>query len=229
MLITTHVIYRGKVKRVEELSPTCGYKVDVQCPECGEIRNIYYSSLCRAGHTMCHACSIKKKMGKTLEIGSKHNRLTVIKASAKSGYSICECECGTIKEVANYAITSGGTKSCGCLLTEHIKKVGCHREKEGHWNWQGGISTDRQIDMGKKNYKEWRTSVFERDEYTCQKCNRVGRRLRAHHILNYANNQDKCFDVNNGITLCEKCHRSFHHINGFNTNREQLEEFLKGR
>jgi 5-methylcytosine-specific restriction endonuclease McrA len=33
----------------------------------------------------------------------------------------CKCECGTIKNQYSYTLTSGGTKSCGCLKYELIK------------------------------------------------------------------------------------------------------------
>lgn len=65
-------------------------------------------------------------------------------------------------------------------------------------------------------YSEWRKSVFERDKYTCVKCgDTIGGNLEADHeislsflvqevaILGYGN----IFDIDNGRTLCEKCHK----------------------
>lgn len=226
MILTEYVTYRGKEKRVQDLSPTSGYKVDVQCPNCLNVRNVFYSSVCRAGHTLCQSCSIKIKRGKALEIGSKFNRLTIIGASTKTGYSVCKCDCGNSIEVENWNIEHGKTKSCGCLRSENIKRVAPHSVKEEHWNWKGGIAGERNSVMSRKVYKDWRSDVFERDMYMCRKCGNLGRKLRAHHIQNYANNPDFVLDPNNGITLCEKCHRRFHHIYGFETNKEQLDEFL---
>lgn len=228
MILTEYVMCRGKKKKVEDLSPTSGYKVDVKCPECEEVRSVHYRSVCKAGHTMCQACSAKKKMGKTLKIGSKYNRLTVLKPSKRSGYSICECECGTIKEIQNYELTSGGTKTCGCLKVETMKRIGVNPTGENHWHWKGGITGERHSAMSQKEYKDWRTAVFERDEYTCQKCGQVGRELRAHHIYNFADYPEHRLELDNGITLCETCHREFHRINGFTTNQEQLDVFLQG-
>ena len=59
-------------------------------------------------------------------------------------------------------------------------------------------------------YKEWRKAVFDRDKYTCQMCGEVGGRLNAHHKLQYAYFPEKRFDINNGITLCVRCHKLVH-------------------
>ena len=78
-------------------------------------------------------------------------------------------------------------------------------------NWKGGYRSDRQKIMGRKEYSSWRTSVYERDDYICQECgkkgNETGGYLNAHHIKKYSEFPELLFDVNNGITLCQKCHR----------------------
>lgn len=63
-------------------------------------------------------------------------------------------------------------------------------------------------------YQEWRTTVFERDNYTCVKCgdgNYKGRgrtvELHADHIKAFAHYSELRFDVDNGQTLCAPCHR----------------------
>lgn len=77
-------------------------------------------------------------------------------------------------------------------------------------------------------YKEWRTSVYERDNFICQKCNiSKSGKLNAHHIESYNNNPELRIEVFNGITLCEDCHNDFHHQCGRGDNtRKQLKEFL---
>lgn len=56
--------------------------------------------------------------------GKTYNRLTVIRrdTSRKGVYWICRCECGKVVSVRAYNLTSGSTKSCGCLNMENIHK-----------------------------------------------------------------------------------------------------------
>jgi len=67
---------------------------------------------------------------------------------------------------------------------------------------------------GSAQYKKWRESVLIRDEYTCQHCGfkphilDIG--IVAHHILNYKTYPLYRYDLNNGLTLCHKCHRRQH-------------------
>ena len=77
-------------------------------------------------------------------------------------------------------------------------------------------------------YILWRKSIFERYNFTCQKCNQSGGRLVAHHIFNFADYPEQRLNINNGITLCQQCHDDFHKIYGkHNNTKEQLTEFLK--
>jgi len=55
--------------------------------------------------------------------------------------------------------------------------------------------------------REWRTEVFERDNYTCQNCMVRGGRLQAHHIKPYKEHQELRHDLSNGKTLCVDCHK----------------------
>lgn len=79
-------------------------------------------------------------------------------------------------------------------------------KKEQNPNWRGGISKNRKTEMATTQYKNWRTSVFERDDYTCCICGTRGGNLEAHHIVSWISNQTLRYDISNGQTLCRKCH-----------------------
>ena len=76
-----------------------------------------------------------------------------------------------------------------------------------HHNWRGGITPKNKLIRHSLKFKEWKNAVFERDNYTCQECYHRGGRLHPHHIKSFSKYPLLRFEVNNGITLCEECHK----------------------
>ena len=104
-------------------------------------------------------------------------------------------------------------------LTFEQRKARSERNKGEKCNfWKGGVSyvnrTERGIFMDTVEYKEWRRNIFERDDYTCQKCDTRGGCLHAHHIKQFKGFPELRMVVNNGITYCNTCHTEYHVING---------------
>ena len=83
---------------------------------------------------------------------------------------------------------------------------------KNHYNWKGGITRERVKIWWSKEYKLWRKSVFERDNYTCVWCgarNGNGKAifLEADHIKPFAEFPELRFTLENGRTLCKDCHK----------------------
>lgn len=105
-------------------------------------------------------------------------------------------------------------------------------KQENHWNWNGGIASERDYVKHTPAYKKWVHDVFERDDYTCQCCGLKGVYLEAHHIYNFADYPNLRTELSNGITLCHNCHSitvpgSFHSVyTQFHNTPEQLNEYI---
>jgi hypothetical protein len=115
----------------------------------------------------------------------------------------------------------------GKYICKHCHSEGMSGQNNPSWNEN---LTDEERIFGRKleDYKKWRFEVYKKDCYTCQCCKKVGGKLNAHHLCNYADYPALRTDVNNGITLCKKCHIEFHKVYGKrNTTKEQFEEFVK--
>ena len=163
--------------------------------------------------------------------GQKFGRLIVLKDSGKryNGNVIweCLCDCGKTCFVQSRNLRTGNTKSCGCLHKEIASNMCQSEVGEKSRAWKGGVSPIRNLDMNRLEYKEWRTQVFERDTYICQKCKQTGGTLNAHHIEAYNNNPGLRTEIANGITLCKECHKNFHHQYGNSCTKNQLNKFLE--
>jgi len=59
-------------------------------------------------------------------------------------------------------------------------------------------------------YRQWRLDVFERDHHTCRSCGNKNTKLNAHHIVRWVDCVELRLEVDNGLTLCEPCHKEEH-------------------
>ncbi|MDM5264671.1 HNH endonuclease signature motif containing protein [Sulfurovum sp. XTW-4] len=230
MIYKNSVMYRGKQKQLKALTPHSTMKVQIVCPDCKTKYNRLFHILARSGNFLCQKCTVNEKLGSRPDIGYSNNKLTLIEHTENFSNSLYRCECGKTKVIENTRVRSGHIQSCGCLKVETMLKAKEAQDHTGekHPNWKGGVSEESHLLRTSVEYKAWRVKVFERDMYTCKKCYQVGGNLNAHHIEEFANNKDKAYDLDNGITFCDKCHREFHGIYGqTNISIKEVDKFLK--
>ena len=90
------------------------------------------------------------------------------------------------------------------------------RRETNRRRWDGVPRSPHARDKhnGDWQYAEWRQAVFLRDKFTCRRCEGVGGKLNAHHIKRWATHPELRYRVDNGLTLCESCHREVHRREG---------------
>ena len=108
---------------------------------------------------------------------------------------------------------------------EWKEKMGARGDRNR--NWKGGISTTNNLIRTSAKFRDWRESVFKKDNYTCAKYGTIGGKIVAHHIFSFADNPIFRTVIENGITLSQKAHIEFHKLYGTNNNNlGQLKEFI---
>lgn len=95
--------------------------------------------------------------------------------------------------------------------SEHKRKIRASTPRGNrHYNWLGGITDGNHKERNSVEFKEWSRAVLRRDKYTCQYCGKVGGLLHAHHVHSFAKYPELRYYIENGITLCKKCHDTNH-------------------
>ena len=116
---------------------------------------------------------------------------------------VCKCECGNILSPTATNLRGGFSESCGI----------CVKSGPNNHNW----IEDRNLIKYKRHELfviSWRNAIFARDNYTCAACKERGKELHAHHLYSWAAFPLKRIFLDNGITLCQECHKEFHTWNG---------------
>lgn len=178
------------------------------CPRC---KNIYFgqaktcSKKCSNNSIKiireCLNCNKKfktpqtRKEAKFCSLKCYHKNKTN-KAVITSNCFYCNKEFGRKKSLLNRGKHNFCSKDCSWL----------YNRGKNHFNWIKKLDIDRDGIL-----RRWSLKIRKRDNYTCQICGETNKKyLEAHHIKEKALFPEVQFDLNNGITLCIKCHLAKH-------------------
>lgn len=204
---------------------------------CGNLTAVSGGNLKNKSSTSC-GCFHKETISKNFFVdisGKRFGRLLTLKniGLGKDGSYVWEflCDCGNLYYNNSTKVTTGHTKSCGCLKTDFATE-NWSGKKSPKWNFNK-TDEDRAGQRNISGYNEWRKQVYKRDNYTCQICKTSNghgdSKLNAHHLESYQYNKELRCDVNNAITLCKKCHVDFHKKYSQVTTKKDFEDYLNVR
>lgn len=173
-------------------------RVEVSCSWCGRVKKVKLFEFKKTKNFFCndHEC---KANWQSENLSGKNSPLTNKKEF------IC-CNCGKTVLLSDWEERRGLRIFCN---RECYKE---YARGENSPNWKvdrNSLKTTQNLAIrNSSEMKDWRISVYERDNYKCQICGERGSiDLNAHHIEKFSKNHEERFSVDNGLTLCIKCHR----------------------
>lgn len=171
------------------------------CLQCGDPLIAKYGGMNKPSRTFCSRSCKTTHMNLTNNPAKKEEAKDKIRAYA----------------LAN---NKGKKRSPEFVKMNRIRNLG----SKSHF-WKGGKTPETRLIRGSLEYRNWRTQVFERDNYTCQFCGERSRSghpvtLNADHIKPFADYPELRLELDNGRTLCLDCHKKTpSYLNRYYRNR----------
>lgn len=122
--------------------------------DCGNVSKVSASNLKSGDSTKCVQCRNTNNI-KNLN-GHRFGKLSVVKfAYRKNGksYYSCKCDCGETVDVRSDCLTTGNTRSCGCLVTDTNSKINSVTKEKLYRVWYGMKS--RCDNLNNKHYQHY--------------------------------------------------------------------------
>ena len=175
------------------------------------------------------ASSTRFQKGRIPTVPPEHRRRGVMNNKWKGGQIKKDC-CICHIEFSVDRYREKTAKTCSRICMSQLVKTSqyrlslseVHRKRveAGLHNLYRGATKLKELIRQTTQYKQWRESVYRRDNFTCQNCKVTGGKLNADHIKTFAlilfeNNVKtlddaiRCaplWDIENGRTLCVGCH-----------------------
>ncbi len=148
--------------------------------------------------------------------GQKFNRLTAIKFTHKKNkifYWEFKCDCGNTKIIRSTAVTTGHTKSCGCLYIEKAKETGKNNKGRKYSDEIKQQMSERR--KGSIPWNKGKTGVYSDEQLEIMRINSTGKtRLEETKRKMSEAGKNKIFteehrkhlsEANKGRPLTEEC------------------------
>lgn len=208
--------------------------ITLTCMGCGRIFQSYNPSR-RYHNRSCYIKGLSQRMQTGL-IPKPPVRISKKKI-------VCHClECGRAVTKFNSQAVIFCTPRCSADWSRK------HRRGKNAGGYVDGRTPFKRLLRASAEYTDWRSRVFERDDWRCQICGRHGV-LNVHHLIPIRtlisafkqanptldfNDKERAFslalkfppfwDIANGKTLCSDCHLEEHpEVNLFGTDTRQFD------
>lgn len=171
--------------------------ITVKCVKCGKDFNKSKTAKKKYCNYECYWKDLESRLlGKNNPRYGTHQSKEANEANRKAhiGKKLSEEQ---INKIRNKNIISWSSTDRRQRFQATMKKV---------YDIKGRKPRERYHHYRNLEYNNWRTSVFERDNYTCQDCGQNNCYLEAHHIKSWAHYPEYRYLITNGITLCKACH-----------------------
>lgn len=192
-------LYKGVDKKIPIVDKN-GYRSEVSS---SSLKAGYAPSLFLNGDTDAKTFNMYKKVRENTDYVLKDNQTF---SSMYSDYVFICSSHGEFTKTLGFIITANGY--CPFCLQNRMRG-----ENNSRWNTKKS-NEERLKERKSFKYKNWRDSVFERDDFRCVICSQKGGRIHAHHLDGYHWCEERRYDISNGATLCVYCHRMYHSTYG---------------
>ena len=199
-------------------------KILMQCKKCGHVMPKRIHSVIDRDYG-CAKCSGRLPIDTETfrEILRRDAPGYELLSEVEYGYKKCKIRCdkGHEYEVKPSNFINSGYRCQKCFFERY--------RGEGHPNYRSDLTkAERESNRDIHGYSTWQIEVKKRDNFVCQCCgDKRGRNLVSHHLDGWDNFRDKRLDVDNGVTLCEDCHKDFHGKYGYGGNtKKQYDEWV---
>lgn len=188
-------------------------KVELPCKDCGEILR---RDVCRlkSWEGRCRSCAPKERVKNYPGVQQR------FKDGYKEWIAIPENREKVSERSRQQVINQGGIPNAVHFTSERVTG-------EASYNWKGGITPEsKKLRSGTKSVA-WRKAILQRDHFTCQLCNQLGYKLQAHHKKAWSAYPELRYDLENGVTLCEDCHKNKAHSGAWRNPPIEWNQLIK--